>query len=155
VGKGGEVQTEGSDSYTSRTKEYSRANCLILRPSPEVHEAAPKSQKGPRLTTTQHTSISPDSESAQYSLKTALDWFELQYKLSNGKAAPKNINTMSPFYCLGSLLLEQKVKDQRWTQWCDEWAEWIMNDLPRTKERGFQHSESRALILSFDRVGSC
>lgn len=53
---------------------------------------------------------------------------------------------MSPFYCLGSLLLEQKVKDQRWTQWCDEWAEWIMNDLPRTKERGFQHSESRALV---------
>lgn len=70
-----------------------------------------------------------------------LDWFEAQYKISNGKGAPKNINTMSPFYALSSALLHGLVKDERWTAWCDEWAEWVMNDLPRTRERGFQHSE--------------
>ncbi|ORY32177.1 putative glycosyl hydrolase family 88 protein [Naematelia encephala] len=86
-----------------------------------------------------HSSISPSSASAQHSLKTALDWFELQYKLSDGKGAPKNINTMSPFYSLACFLQDGRTKDPRWKDWCDEWAEWIMKDLPRTEERGFQH----------------
>lgn len=47
---------------------------------------------------------------------------------------------MSPFYCLASLLADGTIKDQKWVDWCSEWAEWIMNDLPRTKEGGFQHS---------------
>ena len=88
----------------------------------------------------QHSNISPISASAEYSLKTALNWFEAQYTISKGKGAPKNINTMSPFYMLSRALLEGKVKDQRWVDWCDEWAEWVMNDLPRTEEGGFQHS---------------
>jgi unsaturated rhamnogalacturonyl hydrolase len=74
-------------------------------------------------------------------LKTALDWFERQYKATKGKGAPKNINTMSPFYSLSSLLVNGQVKDERWVGWCDEWAEWIMNDLPKTREGGFQHSK--------------
>jgi unsaturated rhamnogalacturonyl hydrolase len=71
----------------------------------------------------------------------------MQYKISN-VGAPKNINTMSPFYCLSALLDDKKVDDKRWLQWCDEWAEWIMNDLPRTKERGFQHSEYHSWVFS-------
>jgi len=90
----------------------------------------------------QHSNISPISASAEYSLKTALNWFEAQYNISKGKGAPKNINTMSPFYMLSRALLEGKVKDQRWVDWCDEWAECVMNDLPRTEEGGFQHSTS-------------
>lgn len=89
----------------------------------------------------QHSAINPSSSSAQYSLKTALQWFESQYQITKGKGAPKNINTMSPFYSLASFLLNGQVKDERWTAWCDEWAEWIMNDLPKTREGGFQHSE--------------
>ena len=38
---------------------------------------------------------------------------------------------MAPFYCLAGMLYDGSVKDERWTQWCDEWAEWIVNDLPR------------------------
>jgi hypothetical protein len=38
---------------------------------------------------------------------------------------------MAPFYCLAGMLYDGSVKDERWTRWCDEWAEWIMNDLPR------------------------
>lgn len=97
----------------------------------------------------QHANISPISASAEYSLKTALNWFEAQYTISKGKGAPKNINTMSPFYMLSRALLEGKVKDQRWVDWCDEWAEWVMNDLPRTEEGGFQHSEYN-LVMSTD-----
>lgn len=70
-----------------------------------------------------------------------MEWFEAQYKISE-VGAPKNINTMSPFYSLSALLADGKVRDERWTRWCDEWAEWIMHDLPRTKENGFQHSAS-------------
>ena len=90
----------------------------------------------------QHSAISPSSPSAQYSVKTAIEWFELQYDLSKGKGAPKNINTMSPFYCLSEMLTDGRTKDERWLSWCDEWAEWIMKELPRTEEKGFQHSES-------------
>lgn len=49
---------------------------------------------------------------------------------------------MSPFYSLSSFLVNGQVKDERWVAWCDEWAEWIMNDLPKTREGGFQHSKS-------------
>jgi len=100
------------------------------------------------MANSKHSNISPISASAEYSLKTALNWFEAQYTISKGKGAPKNINTMSPFYMLSRALLEGKVKDQRWVDWCDEWAEWVMNDLPRTPEGGFQHSESSSYYLS-------
>ncbi|GFZ42929.1 hypothetical protein JCM24511_00647 [Saitozyma sp. JCM 24511] len=86
-----------------------------------------------------HSRLDPSSPSAQFSKATALAWFESQYKITEGKGAPKNINTMAPFYCLAGMLYDGSVKDERWTRWCDEWAEWIMNDLPRTEENGFQH----------------
>lgn len=89
----------------------------------------------------QHSAIHPQSESAQYSLKTALGWFEEQYRITSGKGAPKNINTMSPFYSLSSFLADGLVTDEKWLAWCGEWAEWVMNDLPRTPEGGFQHSQ--------------
>jgi unsaturated rhamnogalacturonyl hydrolase len=90
----------------------------------------------------QHSAIHPGSSSAQYSLQTAIGWFESQYKITAGKGAPKNINTMSPFYALSAFLLDGSVKDERWMAWCAEWAEWVVNDLPRTQEGGFQHSMS-------------
>jgi len=71
-----------------------------------------------------------------------LDWFRLQYKITEGKGAPKNINTMSPFYCLACLVSDGLVPESeraQWIGWLEEWAEWIVNDLPRTKENGFQH----------------
>lgn len=81
----------------------------------------------------QHSECAPSTEAASYSLQTAVDWFEMQYRLSNGAGAPKNINTMSPFYMLSTGLLDGKIKDEdgRWKGWCSEWAEWVMNDLPR------------------------
>ena len=57
---------------------------------------------------------------------------------------------MSPFYSLASLLYDKKVDDARWVQWCDEWAAWIMDGLPRTQENGFQHSKHDLGYLSAD-----
>jgi unsaturated rhamnogalacturonyl hydrolase len=89
----------------------------------------------------QHSALNPASPSAQYSQRTALEWFETQWKLTGGKGAPKNINTMAPFYCLAELIAQKRTDDPRWLAWCDEWAEWIIHDLPKTEEGGFQHSE--------------
>ncbi|WVR05475.1 hypothetical protein IAU60_002491 [Kwoniella sp. DSM 27419] len=86
-----------------------------------------------------HSAIDPQSEGGQKSLKVAMDWFETQWKRTNGKGAPKNINTMSPFYSLTCFVEDGRTKDPRWNGWIDEWAEWIMNGLPKTQEGGFQH----------------
>nr|XP_018265083.1 uncharacterized protein I303_03266 [Kwoniella dejecticola CBS 10117]OBR87241.1 hypothetical protein I303_03266 [Kwoniella dejecticola CBS 10117] len=85
------------------------------------------------------------AEPAKYSVKTVLDWFEYQYKATDGKGCPKNINTMAPFYSLICLMQDGKTNDPRWSAWVDEWAEWIMTDLPRTEERGFQHMNYRSV----------
>ncbi|WVF71845.1 hypothetical protein IAT40_006654 [Kwoniella sp. CBS 6097] len=87
----------------------------------------------------QHSEINPSSPGAQRSLQVALDWFETQWKRTDGKGAPKNINTMSPFYSLACFVEDGRTKDPKWNGWLDEWAEWIYNDLPKTKEGGFQH----------------
>jgi hypothetical protein len=123
-----------------------QVHTLLLLPSSPPHPLShPHTRPDRRIRilflTPQHSAIAPGSPSADYSLKTALGWFESQYKISNGKGAPKNINTMSPFYSLAAFLLDGSVKDERWLGWCEEWAEWVMNDLPRTQEGGYQHSE--------------
>jgi unsaturated rhamnogalacturonyl hydrolase len=63
-----------------------------------------------------------------------LDWFRDRFAAG---APTKNINTVAPFLTL-AYLYEQKP-DSAWLPHIDEWAEWVMNGLPRTEERGFQH----------------
>ena len=50
---------------------------------------------------------------------------------------------MSPFYSLAAALSHGLITDPaevaRWKGWCTEWAEWVMTDLPRTSQGGFQH----------------
>jgi unsaturated rhamnogalacturonyl hydrolase len=75
--------------------------------------------------------LHPNTPSGEFSKSTALAWFEAQYKITEGKGAAKNINTMAPFYCLAGFLYDGSVKDERWLAWCDEWAEWIIHELPR------------------------
>ncbi|WVQ66031.1 uncharacterized protein L199_004209 [Kwoniella botswanensis] len=93
---------------------------------------------------THHAKLHPDSQSAAYSIQTIIDWFEHQCKVTDGKGCPKNINTMAPFYSLACLVEDGKVKNPKWNAWLDEWAEWTMNGLPRTEERGFQHMNYRS-----------
>lgn len=35
----------------------------------------------------------------------------------------------------------------RYLGWMEEWGEWAMNQLPRTEQGGFQHSESSFRLL--------
>ena len=67
-------------------------------------------------------------------VKSCCDWFRDRFA-----AGPptKNINTVAPFLTL-AYLYEEKP-DGAWLPYLDEWAEWLMNDMPRTEENGFQH----------------
>jgi unsaturated rhamnogalacturonyl hydrolase len=63
-------------------------------------------------------------------------------RLEQGLPA-KNINTCAPMLPL-SYLAEYTKKEEYFTV-CGEWAEWIMKELPKTKEGGFQHITSDTL----------
>jgi unsaturated rhamnogalacturonyl hydrolase len=61
-------------------------------------------------------------------------WFEDRF----AEGTPtKNINTVAPFLTLAYLHDEQP--NSAWLPYLDEWAEWLMEGLPRTEEDGFQH----------------
>lgn len=52
----------------------------------------------------------------------------------------KNVNTTTPLLTLIDLC--DVYKDKEFEELCLEWAEWLMKDLPKTKENGFQHVTS-------------
>lgn len=52
----------------------------------------------------------------------------------------RNINTTAPM--LGLVMLWEQTREPRWEQPIRDWAEWVMNGLPRTEEGGFQHRTS-------------
>lgn len=70
----------------------------------------------------------------QKALDIMLDWFEA--RLAEGTPT-KNINTVAPFLTLAHLY---EIKpDPRWLPYLETWAEWVMYDMPRTREGGLQH----------------
>lgn len=56
---------------------------------------------------------------------------------------PKNINTMAPLLTLACLY--EETKNERYRPVIEEWAEFIMRELPRTTSGCFQHTTSRHL----------
>lgn len=67
-------------------------------------------------------------------LKIMQDWFDARFR----EGPPtKNINTVAPFLTLAYLI--EHTGDKRYLAHLDEWAEWLMDGLPRTAENGFQH----------------
>ncbi|WVQ99189.1 hypothetical protein IAU59_006321 [Kwoniella sp. CBS 9459] len=92
------------------------------------------------------SSTDPDSDSAAHTLALMKDWYHQRVK----EGVPtKNINSMAVMYSVACLVdLDRQrgpgsVLDDEWRDrfegWIDEWAEWIMNELPRTPQGGFQH----------------
>jgi len=61
-----------------------------------------------------------------------LDWFGFQLAMGTSK----NVNTMSPFLT-AAYLHELRLAD--YEIHLDSWAEWVINDMPRTEEGGLQH----------------
>ncbi len=53
-------------------------------------------------------------------------------------APPKNVNTMAPL--LAMAYLYEDTKDSRYLPYLEQWAEWVMHDMPRTDENGLQHA---------------
>ncbi len=52
----------------------------------------------------------------------------------------KNVNTTAPMLTLA--YLTELIPKTEYRELCINWAEWIMNDFPRTEEGGFQHITS-------------
>ena len=65
-------------------------------------------------------------------LKVVTDWFEA--RMEEG-APPKNVNTMAPLLTMAYL-----YEDTQDTRYIPYLAEWVMHDMPRTKENGLQHA---------------
>ncbi|WVW87154.1 hypothetical protein I302_109211 [Kwoniella bestiolae CBS 10118] len=92
------------------------------------------------------SSSDPSDASAAYILGLMKDWY--QQRVEEG-IPTKNINSMAVMYSVACLLDSDRkrgkgsVLDDEWRErfegWVDEWAEWIMNELPRTPQGGFQH----------------
>lgn len=62
------------------------------------------------------------------------DWFDA--RLAEGTPT-KNINTVAPFLTLACL--HEQQPNPVWVPYMDTWAEWVMHEMPRTREGGLQH----------------
>lgn len=71
---------------------------------------------------------------SQKAMDIMLEWFEA--RLAQGTPT-KNINTVAPFLTLAHLY--ELKPDPRWLPYLETWAEWVMYDMPRTREGGLQH----------------
>jgi Predicted unsaturated glucuronyl hydrolase involved in regulation of bacterial surface properties, and related proteins len=49
----------------------------------------------------------------------------------------RNVNTVAPFLALAELA--RREGNREWLGLCEDWAEWIMREMPRTEEGGLQH----------------
>ncbi|WP_051475729.1 glycoside hydrolase family 88 protein [Bacillus sp. J37] len=70
----------------------------------------------------------------QKALKIITDWFNARFEEG---VPPKNVNTMAPLLTLA--FLYEETKDQTFVPYLESWAEWVMYEMPRTKEDGLQH----------------
>ncbi|KAJ9477962.1 Unsaturated rhamnogalacturonan hydrolase [Pseudozyma hubeiensis] len=74
--------------------------------------------------------------SSSTSLHIIHDWFHDRFAEGG---TTKNINTMAALLSLAFLYESSPISHPEYKQHLIEWAEWVMNDLPRTEEGGFQH----------------
>lgn len=70
----------------------------------------------------------------QKALGIVTEWFKARFEEG---VPPKNVNTMAPLLTLA--FLYEETKDKTLIPHLKEWAEWVMHDMPRTKEGGLQH----------------
>lgn len=70
----------------------------------------------------------------QKALDIITNWFKARFEEG---VPPKNVNTMAPLLTLACLY--EETKDKTFVPYLEEWTEWVMNEMPRTKEDGLQH----------------
>jgi unsaturated rhamnogalacturonyl hydrolase len=68
-------------------------------------------------------------------MKDALtDWYDRQ--IAQGLPR-RQINSTAPLLCMA--LLARETGNEAWRSVIEDWAEWLVNEMPKTKEGGFQH----------------
>lgn len=65
------------------------------------------------------------------------EWYQKNFKIG---LPSMNVNTTAPFLTL--LAFAERTGDEKYKLACKEQARWLMENLPRTKENGFQHVTS-------------
>jgi unsaturated rhamnogalacturonyl hydrolase len=70
----------------------------------------------------------------QKALDIINEWFNARFEEG---VPPKNVNTMAPFLTLA--FLYEDTKNQTYLPLLEEWAQWVMYEMPRTCEDGLQH----------------
>ena len=68
------------------------------------------------------------------SRKIMEDWYRERFRVG---PPTKNVNTVAALLTLAYLYEESG--NESYLPYLDEWAEWIMHDMPRTEEGGLQH----------------
>lgn len=62
------------------------------------------------------------------------EWY---YRRLKEGVPPKNVNTMAPLLTLAYLY--EDTRDQTYLPYLEKWADWVLYEMPRTKEDGLQH----------------
>ncbi|MGQ7249297.1 beta-galactosidase BglB [Halomonas sp. V046] len=62
------------------------------------------------------------------------DWFTAHFAQP---LATKNVNTVAPFLTLAYRV--EETGNLAWRPYLEAWADWVMNDMPRTDRGGMQH----------------
>ena len=63
-----------------------------------------------------------------------LTWFRERFE----EGIPeRNVNTTAPMLTLACVA--EELQDEKMLNFCREWADWVMLDMPRTQEGGLQH----------------
>nr|WP_144564037.1 glycoside hydrolase family 88 protein [Neobacillus bataviensis] len=70
----------------------------------------------------------------QKAMDIIIQWFNARFEEG---VPPKNVNTMAPMLTLA--FLYEETRNQTYLPYLEDWAEWVMYDMPRTKEDGLQH----------------
>ncbi|NLK68446.1 MAG: glycoside hydrolase family 105 protein [Clostridiaceae bacterium] len=68
------------------------------------------------------------------------NYYDQQFKIG---LPSKNINTTAPMLTMAYLY--EHTKDNKYKEICIEWANWLVEKLPKTEELGFQHLTSDTL----------
>lgn len=80
----------------------------------------------------------------RYRDRKYLDILEQYYERQFEIGLPsKNVNTVTPLLALSCYA--NTTQKEAYLKVCDEWAEWIMKEFPRTEEGGLQHITSDTL----------
>jgi len=67
-------------------------------------------------------------------LQFMVEWYDRHIEAG---LPPKNVNSVAPLLTL--IHIYEQGGNERYLRICEEWADWIMKDMPRTEEGGLQH----------------